>query len=88
MQWKATPCNARENKKKNEIPLINPTWRPRPNGYTPPKKHRQNQTYGYLVDVTSTDHGDRVLRPGPKQNLEKKAKRNFQGKFPGRSPAR
>jgi hypothetical protein len=55
----------------------------------PPKKNTgKNKLTVYLVDVTSADHGDRVLRPGPKQNLEKKAKRNFQGMFPGRSPAR
>jgi hypothetical protein len=29
----------------------------------------------YLLDVTSADHGDRALRTGPKQNLERKQKR-------------
>jgi hypothetical protein len=31
----------------------------------------------YLVDVASADHGDRALRPGPKQKFEQKAKPNF-----------
>jgi hypothetical protein len=44
------------------------------------KKHSQNNTLTvYLVDVVSADHCDRAHRPGPKQNLEKKAKPNFQG---------
>jgi hypothetical protein len=55
---------------------------------SPTTEHSQKNKLTDLVDVASADHGDRALRPGPKQNLEKKAKPNFQGTFPGRSSAR
>jgi hypothetical protein len=45
-------------------------------GYNPLKtKHSKKKLTVYLVDVTSADHGDRALRPGPKQNLERKPNR-------------
>jgi hypothetical protein len=71
------PCNARENQKTN-LPLINPTWRPRPKRYTsPPKKQKQKQTY----DLPSGRHvgGPRWqgTPPGPETEFRKEDQTEF-----------
>jgi hypothetical protein len=45
-------------------------------GYNPLKKTQpKNKLTVYLVEVTPADHGERALRPGPKQDLERKPNR-------------
>jgi hypothetical protein len=41
------------------------------------ENNQNNKLTVYLVDFASADHSDKALRPGPKQNLEEKAKPNF-----------
>jgi hypothetical protein len=74
-------CNIMPGRtKRQKLPLKNRRGAHGPRVQAPKTEHNQNNKLTvYLVNVASADHCDRALRPGTKQNLEKKAKPNFQG---------
>jgi hypothetical protein len=78
-------CNDRENQKTTP-PLKDRRGVHALQVQTPVTEHSQNNKLTvYLVDVTSPDHGDRSLRPGPKPDLDRMPNRISRESFPDES---